>query len=644
MSAPFSQLESDLLSLGEFKLLEGAYEEALTLFEQVEKSYAPDFYRMGLSLFEYGSRQAGREEALQLATKKFRKASQLQSPTSELYHMWASAYALLGERLENQSYLYAAKEKYEKALKLSTETDLLWDYGCTLYLIGTYSEEAVDLYRAIQAFEKVKSDEMPAEFWVDLGSAHLLLSTKFKEQGHLLKAIDTLKKAVAQESHNFKGWSRLAEAYQTLYKGSHDEDHFVKANDCYSMALKLSPYEGELYFDWGQFLLFSAYLTREQKRVRSCIEKCHESYLFSKDHPHTLALWGAALAFLGELVDKADLLFEGENKVLEALDINDSDPDLWYYYGMCIKSFGAYFRESDYYHQAIEKFQVGVSMDRTSDLLWHEMANTYFLAGMLDNDVEGLKLSLKFYEKSMSLSPACSKQVDYARTVAKLGEIFQDQQLLESSLLYFETAIEAQNNLAYQHPEWLYAYASTLDHLGDFHEEENYYVRAIEIFSHIIMVDPDFPHIQHRIAQAFCHLGELTSDINHFYRAVHHLRLGLKRDEDNDYIILDWGITLINIAQHSPFLTDVAPLMQDAKEKLTLAAKMGNVVSYYHLSCLYSILREYEQAMAFLLKAEQYHALPPVEELLNDDWLDGLRSTSEFKEFLSTRPYLHKEI
>ena len=157
------------------------------------------------------------------------------------------------------------------------------------------------------------------------------------------------------------------------------------------------------------------------------------------------------------------------------------------------------------------------------------------------------------------------------------------------------------------------------------------------------MVDPDFPHIHHRLAQAFCHLGELMGEIDFFYRAIHHLRLSLKQDEDNDAMILDWGIALINIAQNSPVLTDVEQLLQDAKQKLTLAAKLGNIQAYYQLSCLYSILHQYQQSMYFLIKADHFNALPPLEELLSDDWLEDLRSTSDFREFLAEHPNLHEE-
>ncbi|HSW72254.1 MAG TPA: hypothetical protein VLG44_02455, partial [Chlamydiales bacterium] len=121
----------------------------------------------------------------------------------------------------------------------------------------------------------------------------------------------------------------------------------------------------------------------------------------------------------------------------------------------------------------------------------------------------------------------------------------------------------------------------------------------------------------------------------HFYRAIHHLRLALKQDEENDVVILDWGLALINIAQHAHHLHDAEMIYKEAEHKIMQAAKLGNLSAYYHLGCLYSILRQYDKAMYFIHKAEAFKALPPMDEILQDEWLDGLRSTVDFREFLS---------
>jgi hypothetical protein len=69
--------------------------------------------------------------------------------------------------------------------------------------------------------------------------------------------------------------------------------------------------------------------------------------------------------------------------------------------------------------------------------------------------------------------------------------------------------------------------------------------------------------------------------------------------------------------------------------KLLTAAKLGNEQALYPLACLHSILGHYETSLMLLEKARVAKSLPPLEELLDDEWLDGLRHTPEFQEFLS---------
>jgi hypothetical protein len=65
------------------------------------------------------------------------------------------------------------------------------------------------------------------------------------------------------------------------------------------------------------------------------------------------------------------------------------------------------------------------------------------------------------------------------------------------------------------------------------------------------------------------------------------------------------------------------------------AAKLGNIHAFYHLACLYSLLGDYCKSIYFLKKAEVFEALPTTDELLEDDWLEKVRKTKYFEEFLS---------
>jgi hypothetical protein len=61
---------------------------------------------------------------------------------------------------------------------------------------------------------------------------------------------------------------------------------------------------------------------------------------------------------------------------------------------------------------------------------------------------------------------------------------------------------------------------------------------------------------------------------------------------------------------------------------------LGNQFVYYHLACLCTFQGEYEEAVDFLEKAFESELLPPIEEILEDEWLEPLVSTPYFQQFL----------
>lgn len=636
-----------LLTNGERFLLLGNYSEAEKAFEEAESTapfpYPELYLGQGLALFDFGAEKKD-EEALLSACRKLKKANTIHPESTEILGAWGNALTLLGEWTEEHHFIISAKEKYEQALGLGEESaDLFWDYGIACYHMGCHSGEGIDLQKALSSFDKAAllSDELPSEFWIDYGSTALLLATKLSGGiPYVSKAVNCFRQAVKTNDTCFDSWCSLAEALQMLYEHTHDEEHFLQANECFETASRIGPQDGDQWLEWSRFLCDAARSTMDVKKIRSSLEKCHLAHTCAPEHPLPLAIWAEALALLGQLSDRLDLIFEAENKIFSALELAEDDPAIWLSFGRVYASFAAYYGDSDYYYQAIEKFQQGISLDRTFDCLWHEIALTYTKVGSLEEEGETIEKSLHFFQRALSLKANSSRHIDYAKALSKIGELAHDKGRIEQAIHHFEVGLSMQKNAVYLHPDWLFSYGMALDAVGDFHDEEEYYTRAIELFSHVLMVDPEFPHLHHRLAQAFCHLGELSGNGDHFHRAVHHLRLALKREPESDVIILDWGVTLINISLHTQVLTDVEPLLQEAEHKITQAAKLGNQSAYYHLSCLYSILGEYDRSLYFLGKAERNSALPPIEDLMNDEWLEGLRSTSDFLEFLSERPHL----
>ncbi len=649
-------LAAPLLSRGQMSLLKCDLPQALECFDSASKLDAENpklFYSQGLSLFEYGSCE-GREKGLLLASKKFKVATTLNPHYFEAWSAWGKTLCALGQAFNEHHYFQRARDHLRKALTLSegaakdTLSKIHWDLGITLYRIAQHSGEALDLHHALEAFSLAAglNETLPFAFWLDYGHAALDFALQVNETRFFTKAVSCYKYALSLNSNSSEGWSYFATALHRLYLTTHDEDHFFQANDCFESATTLQPNDAELWLSWAKFLLESTRRKPEEKRLQSCIEKCSRAYAINDKIPLILAIWAESLALLGDLTDRVELIFDAQDKMNDALDEECDDPEILFSYGMCLNACGRYFSDYDYYYQAIEKFQAGLSIDRTLHTHWHALAVNYTLLGHFEGDAPNLVRAVRFFQKALDLHSCSTTIFDQAVALSKLGDLTHDESRYNEAIALFERALHMQRNAIYLHPNWLFHYACTLDSLGDFHDDETYYQRAIEIFSHVLMIDPELHEVHHRLSLALSHLGELTHKAEYFYRAIHHYRLSLKHDEENDSIILDWGVTLINLSQHTSDPAEAEQFYKDAEHKIIAAAKLGNLQAFYHLSCLHSLMDQKEQAMDYLLKADSHHALPPLEDLLNDEWLEGVRSTPDFRNFLMQlehRPNLQEE-
>jgi tetratricopeptide (TPR) repeat protein len=636
-------LIDSFLLRGEYALLHDDT-TGIDLFEkaaQLDPNNPTLFFREGLALYDYGL-NAGKERNLFIASKKLKKAITLDPNNAKAWHAWGNTLNALGEIYEESHYFSEAEDKIKQAISLivgepqSEHAELFWDLANVWKNIGDYSGEAYDLRVSINAYEKcyLLEKELPCDFWLDYGDVYLLLASLINDPTLYPKAIHAFRTSIALEKSSSDGWFNLAEAFSGLYTHSHEEDHFSQACDCYAKAINLAPNDGLVYYKWAQTLLDAGKNNKDLRRLRCAIEKCHKAHDLNYERPFVMAMWAEALAWIGLISDRYELLSEAESKIEEASNLCPEAPEIWLAYGKCLNIIGTYFEEIDIHYQAIEKFQEGLSIDRSQHELWHAMAVTYSTISQIDLDQDAFEKSLRFFYKSLNFKITSYRLFDLAMALAQFGEITSNQSYLEEALERFEQALALQKNALYQHPDWLFYYGSTLDLVGDNHDTDTYYLKAIDIFSHLLLIDPDYPSLHHRLALAYSHIGELSSECCHFYKALHHFRIASKRDEENDQIILDSAITYINFAQHLFDREEANQILREAELKMMQAAKLGNVNAYYHLACLHSLLKNYDKAVSFILKADSFEALPPLDEIQEDEWLDNLRTFPSFQQFL----------
>lgn len=624
----YQELSHTLLKKGEMRLLQGDL-TGLHYFDQAMKldpSNASLLYAQGLSLLEYGNEENGTRE-LRLACKRFQMAVKLNPNYFEALSAWGNTLFLLGIEENDTQLLYQARDQYKAAIALSKGkgadilADLHWDYGNVWAKISETSGEAIDLNIALKSFEKTISyqEDLPADFWQNFGTVALQLGEHTNDLRLFMKAIDCYKNAISISISSHEGWFYLGEALSALYFHTHDEDHFNQANECYATAVQFNPHKSSLWHSWALLLGNAGRELGDPKRLRACIEKCQHAH-----DPSVNGIWAEALALLGVKTDKLQMIHDAQNKIGSSKAHPHAE-------GMCLYALGQYFGDLDTYYQAVKKFQSGLEGKRSDHRLWHSLGVTTMTIAETEGTLASYEKAAQFFSKALNLQMSSVYHYNYASALTKCGELSHDEETLRLAVHHFEQAFSLQKKAVYLHPNWMFEYACALDLLGNFSDDDKPYTKALEILNHVLTVDPEYPQIHYQLALVLGHYGQLTSQSDLFHRSIHHYQLAHQKETENDQIILDWALTLINLGQTEDSLTH----FKEAEYKMIQAARLGNTHSYYHLACLYSLQADLEKAAHFLEKAHSFQALPPSQELLEDEWLENLRQTDFFSTFLT---------
>jgi len=633
------------LAQGELALLQGNL-AALALFEtasQLEPENGQIWYRQGLAFFEYGSEE-GKEKALLLASKYFKYATQLEPQFFDAWVAWGNTLLQLGKFHAEHHFHLEAKEKYQKALELSGSqaadivAELYWDYGIVWTEIAIHSGEALDLRLAIEAFQtalKLQEKQAP-EFFHDCGKAHLEMGLLINDARYFFQAVQYLQQSVQISPTYFDGWELLAEVYSQLYINTLDERYVQKASQSYAQAVKLSGKNGDTWLSWAQILGEAGRLRQDIHLLRQSIEHCARGFILDNKNPLIIAQWVESLSWLGASVGRLDLLTEAEQKIIKFADVYPDDPDLWHAYAVCLLCFGIYYEDADYYELAIEKLQYGLSIDRTSAEHWHTLATIHKLYADLTHHEDLLMRAGRFFARAIDLKPACPSVIfDAASCLLHFSEVTRDLPSLQKAISHLETLLQTHKDVVLHHPLWLVTYGKALEWLFEFSLEDAHLHHAIEVFTHVLLIDPDFDGVHHQIAQCNMALGHQTDDPEFYKKAISFFRLAARQEEENDHIWLDWGVCLIHLAETTLNTHFMQQLYWDAEQKITKAGRLGNSLAYYHLACLYSILEKTEESMTLIRKSLSLKVLPPMEELLEDEWLENVRNTESFVQFMS---------
>ena len=557
----------------------------------------------------------------------------------------------LGLLNEDSQFFQEAQRIFEHAQTKSQDAcdaaaaEFLWNWGMSAFWGGRLSGEAVDFHAAIDKFRAAASKGLQDKgFWLSYGDAMSELGLLLGRDEYFFEAIELYRNSVRQAFDYFEGWLHLGCAFQHLFERHKTEELYRQANECFRMASEIEQEQAILWMKWAQLTAMAGKLRRNLDLLQASLEKFEKAHTLEPSVPLVLALWGETLTLIGTHSENVDILREAQKKIMKSLEISRDFPETWYIYGTCLSELGHYFSDEEYYRQAIQKFQIGLSLRQHEPLLWYGLASAYFAIGELTTDATWIETACKLFTRVIEFGGHDFRRFwnDWGVALMTLAEMRNDRTSLEAAIEKFAHIIPQNSSTQHEeeeetNPDWLYNYGCAYDFLGDFTEDVAHYEKAIQLLSQALQLDPEHAHAHYNLALAWAHLGDVAMDVEAFHKSIEQFQIVLTRNGEDEMAWNDFGVTLIHLAQliQDPSKTEQSrKLFEVAESKLMQAVALGCTQAYYNLACLYSLTDNFDLAMQYIEKAASSDALPPIEEILHDEWLEELRHTSAFRAFL----------
>jgi len=589
-------------------------------------------------------------ECLNLAFESFSRSTKLAPSNFEFWYAAIETLILKGEISNEVECFIEARTLCQGVYELATtqsnaaKARFYWLWGKCSYSIGKRYGETVDFYGALEKYRSAIDNGIDdPDFWKQMGDIHYELAHLVEREDLYHSALEYYQKAL-QFSHDFfEAWLGMGLCYFFLFQNHPTMEYFSLANSSFEKASKLNPSDVRLWTKWAQLQFDQSKQHSDLTMLEECILKFEKANVISPSTPILICHWGEAQMLLGAASERIELLKEAERKFSACLEIQPDDDNIWHLFGCSIHEMGRYFADEAYFRLAIEKFQYGLSINRRSATLWHDMAVSYFALAESRGDASLIEKATQCCSKAIECGGENQLQClnDWGIALMKLAEMNGEQSHIEAAIEKFETAIELQRAWEIEGDpdlDLLYNYGCACDCLGEFTGEISWYEKSIQLLSHVLHVDHTHIHARYNLALTLSHLGDLAMDVECFVKSIEQFEQLLAFDPEDEMAWMEYGVTLLTLAVtiHDPIVPQKSLFyFQDAEHKLMQAAALGCSQAYYSLACFHSLTHNPSVAMFYMEKARLANGLPSIEDLEYDEWLEPIRHTEEFYAFIA---------
>lgn len=556
----------------------------------------------------------------------------------------------LGEREADLLALEAAFAAYTQALAFCDPASeefraILWEQGRVCYDMGKLSGEAMDFHRAIELYQRaIQLGESSLTFFIDCGHAYDALGSLLGRQEMLFEALSYYQSAAKIDSTHFEAHLQLACHAQHLFEMYNIEEYYILAHASFETACALYPNDPLVWCKRAMLLAIYGKRSATQEDMTASLTLFAHAHSLDPTHTIVLTRWAEVLLACGAESENYEWLREAEQKMSVAVQLNPAEVEVLAMHGYSLNELGNYFSDESYHHQAVEQFQYALELEPANPRLLYGLALSHLAVACLRGDLEIFQRVADLFQRAADLDqqPSADFLVDWGVALMRFGEISLISAHAQDAVDKFELAIK--QHMEQESPgstsppiDWLYNYGCALDFLGDFDDEPTHYERAIQVLNCVVEADPTFTNARYNLAIALSHLGELVADVECFNLAAEQFKLLLESDPEDSHAWEEWGGMLLQQAllMHEPARPSHSEeLFSAAEQRLSQAVALGASSALYTLACLYSLQGNYEAGMHYIGKAAACGALPPLDDLMHDEWLEGLRSMPHFRRML----------
>ncbi len=619
-------------------------------------------------------------ELLLEAQNSFETATQLNPWFFEAWYAWAAVLTRVGVLYDDIEFFFDANDKYKvaqgciDAKSIRSDEDKLefyWHWGLLHCLIARTSGEPQDFQRAVMHFRKAKEynlklNQVSHHFYSDFALVLIELATLICREDLVFEAIELFSHCLPENLLSIKddekneyalSYFNSASCYHYLFGIRLEKRYLLLAHEQFEKAASLGLCSFDLYLQWANLHFLAAKLWQDATYLRTSVEKFDKANNLSERNPLVLGRFAEALALLGSHEESVEFIAEAKKLIQSAESFGEETAELFSSSVFVLCQYGRYFVEEKYFLEAIEKADQGLLQFEKYGPLWHGLGVAKFSLGEIREDHALLQEANSAFLEASKLESGRFAYFwnEWGILLLSLAEATCEKKHLEDAERKFERTIILHETVE---PEWLFNYGCTLDFLGDLSDDEAYYERAVQALTAALTAAPSYQGVRTHLAAAYAHLGEIMSDVEAFRKSMLHFQVAILEDPEDDLAWCEWGVALMHFYDLTedeiagsglqtslldmPQMESVAQIgheqlalpLEHAEHNFLQAILLGNTQANYNLACLYSVQGNISDAMLYFEKAVDCADLPPFEVVMQDLWLQNLRNTPSFQNFV----------